>query len=377
MVISAKMQKVVRRHGQGKSLMLWKSPLPPMRLGLGPLGDLGRRIRIAMGHFLSSLETLSSQDHSKTRNGILISLGILVLTSISLPVVLPQTRYISLQLEIPEDKALPQLLSTMGHWEEGLTDATREKPVQTPGKLLKVLETSKYKVKNGEALSTIANRFGLALGTVISFNRIQNVKRIQVGMELTIPNQDGLLYTVARGDSLSLIAQKTGVSYNDLLDANNLESPVVQPGQKLFLPGATLSRVELRSALGEMFIMPAQGRLTSGYGYRKDPFTGVRRFHNGIDIANASGTPIKAVMEGRVSDVGYHSSYGNYIVISHDGGYQTMYAHLLSYRVAKGQRVSQGQSIAQMGNTGYSTGTHLHFSVFRRNIPVDPSKLLY
>ncbi|OHD12919.1 MAG: hypothetical protein A2Z96_00625 [Spirochaetes bacterium GWB1_48_6] len=324
------------------------------------------------------METHISQTNNKTRTGVLVSLGFLVLTSAALPIMVPQARYMGLDLEIPEDLSRSVLLSTMGHWEESLPHSQEEKV--SDGKipsLVAPLTLSKYKVKSGEAVSTIANKFGLTLGTVISFNQIRNVKRVQVGMELSIPNQDGLMYTVARGDSLGLISRRTGITYESILDANNMESPVIQPGQKLFLPGAAISRMEIRQALGEMFIMPARGRFTSGYGYRKDPFTGVRRFHNGIDIANVAGTPIKAAMEGRVSDVGYHSSYGNYVVISHDGGYQTMYAHLSAYKVAKGQRIAQGETIAQMGNTGYSTGTHLHFSVFRRNVPTDPTKLLY
>lgn len=378
MIISLREQKITRRP-QTRSLVLWKKILPPKPMGYTPAAAAWRRLQISLGHFTSSLNQVGDPLSPPWKNGILIALGVLVLGLFLLPVLWPQTRYLALELELPEDSGRTQLLLNMGHWElqeaPHLPETTQGE--QKPAALLKSLETSSYTVKNGEAVSTIANKFGLKLGTLISFNNIRNVKRIQVGMKLTIPNQDGLLYTVVRGDSLGLISRRTGVTYEALLDANNLDSPVIQPGQKLFIPGANLAGAQLRQALGELFIMPARGRLTSGFGYRRDPFTGLRRFHNGIDIANASGTSIRAAMEGRVSDVGYHSSYGNYVVLSHEGGYQTMYAHLISYKVKKGQRVSQGESIAQMGNTGYSTGTHLHFSVFLRNNPVDPYRLLY
>jgi len=377
MVISIKAQKIVRRS-QNRALILGSGRQSTLKLGISPLTQALNKLKTTLGGWGQEMETHISQTNNKTRTGVLVSLGFLVLTSAALPIMVPQARYMGLDLEIPEDLSRSVLLSTMGHWEESLPHSQEEKV--SDGKipsLVAPLTLSKYKVKSGEAVSTIANKFGLTLGTVISFNQIRNVKRVQVGMELSIPNQDGLMYTVARGDSLGLISRRTGITYESILDANNMESPVIQPGQKLFLPGAAISRMEIRQALGEMFIMPARGRFTSGYGYRKDPFTGVRRFHNGIDIANVAGTPIKAAMEGRVSDVGYHSSYGNYVVISHDGGYQTMYAHLSAYKVAKGQRIAQGETIAQMGNTGYSTGTHLHFSVFRRNVPTDPTKLLY
>lgn len=234
-----------------------------------------------------------------------------------------------------------------------------------------------HRLGSGDSLSAVANRYGVQVGTIISWNQITNARRLPAGLELEIPSYDGVRYVVRRGDTLTSIAQEKRVSYNAVLDANNLDSPVLSPGQVLFLPGVALSRAELRAAMGELFIFPTRGRLTSRFGWRRDPFTGVRTFHNGIDIANEVGTPVWAAKEGKVVDVGYHSAFGNYVVLSHEGGYQTLYGHLHSYSVRRGQSVNQGQVIGRMGNTGYSTGSHLHFTVMLRNKDIDPMRVLY
>ncbi len=105
------------------------------------------------------------------------------------------------------------------------------------------------------------------------------------------------------------------------------------------------------------------GRFTSAYGYRIHPITGVRTFHDGIDIASYTGTNVYAYTDGVVTTVGYDRYYGRYIVINHGGGLTTIYKHLDSYLVKLGQSVSVGDHIGEMGNTGFSTGSHLHFEV--------------
>jgi murein DD-endopeptidase MepM/ murein hydrolase activator NlpD len=82
-------------------------------------------------------------------------------------------------------------------------------------------------------------------------------------------------------------------------------------------------------------------------------------------------------MEGRVAMTGYNSNYGKYIILTHPEGFQSLYGHLASFNVGKGERVEQGQVIGKMGNTGYSTGTHLHFSIFKKGEPVDPFSYLH
>ena len=234
------------------------------------------------------------------------------------------------------------------------------------------LELFTYTVKSGETISEIAIRYGLRMDTLISLNQISDVRRIWAGATIQIPSRDGLLYTVQQGDSLDTIGQKHSCSVNSLVDANNLQSEVISKGQTLFVPGARMSNYELKKALGELFIYPTRGRLTSYFGFRNNPFTGVRQFHNGVDLANRAGTNIYASLGGTVKSVAVHPTWGRYIIVSHIDGFQTWYAHLSSASVKAGQYVSQGQKLGEMGTTGYSTGNHLHFSIFRRGKPVDP-----
>ncbi|MBI9105161.1 MAG: M23 family metallopeptidase [Spirochaetales bacterium] len=239
-------------------------------------------------------------------------------------------------------------------------------------------EPLSYKVKSGDTLSEISKSNNIKIGTLISFNKITDVRRLQVGMELRIPEFDGLPYEVKAGDSLSLISKKFNISINSILDANNLDSEVIQPGDVLFIPGAAMNEFDYKKAMGTLFIYPTSGRLSSGFGYRPDPFTGKRRFHNGIDLANASGTRILATMAGRVADIGDRpSGYGKYVIIKHSNGYQSLYGHMDKVVVREGQYVNQGGKIGEMGNTGRSTGPHLHFSVYKNNAPVNPLNYLW
>jgi murein DD-endopeptidase MepM/ murein hydrolase activator NlpD len=246
------------------------------------------------------------------------------------------------------------------------------------GSILASIEPVSYTVKRGDTLSEISAEYGVNLGTLISFNGIQDVRRINAGSVLQIPNRDGVLYTVRRGDNLSVIAHRNGVSLNDILDANDLASSVIHVGQELFIPGAEISSFELKRATGELFIYPTKGRLSSPFGMRNDPFTGVRRMHYGIDITNTVGTPVVAAREGRVIAVGYSiRSYGNYVIIKHGQGFQSVYAHLSKISVSNGSYVRQGQIIGKIGNTGRSTGPHLHFGLYRYQNPIDPLEYLF
>ncbi|WP_050932100.1 M23 family metallopeptidase [Aestuariivita boseongensis] len=122
------------------------------------------------------------------------------------------------------------------------------------------------------------------------------------------------------------------------------------------------------------FAMPVKSafRFTSGFGYRRDPKTGGRRMHNGTDFAGAHGTNIYATADGVVTHAGWQSGFGRLVKIQHDFGIETLYAHNSNLRVRKGQRVSRGDHIADMGNTGRSTGTHLHYEVRVGGRPVNP-----
>jgi murein DD-endopeptidase MepM/ murein hydrolase activator NlpD len=124
-------------------------------------------------------------------------------------------------------------------------------------------------------------------------------------------------------------------------------------------------------------IWPTNGRLTSSFGYRIHPFTGQRLLHEGLDIANNLWTPVYAPANGRVKDVNVYGYYGNTIRISHNNGeFVTLYAHLQKVAVTPGQAVRRGDVIAYMGNTGRSTGTHLHYEVHHNDRVVDPMEFI-
>ena len=122
------------------------------------------------------------------------------------------------------------------------------------------------------------------------------------------------------------------------------------------------------------FINPTPGAYIScAYGPRTHPVTGNYSFHNGIDLACASGTPIYAAKSGTVTAATYNSVYGYYVTINHGDGYSTLYGHMTHYVVSAGQYVSQGQVIGYVGSTGLSTGPHLHFTIFYNGSTVNPA----
>jgi murein DD-endopeptidase MepM/ murein hydrolase activator NlpD len=277
-------------------------------------------------------------------------------------------------LPIPEDEAIDASLASFL-----LTE-----PIQEGGKELNAtsaagnsLTLSEYTVKSGDTVEKIAKAHQLNIDTVISFNNLRRINAIKAGMPLLLPNKNGLMYKVSRGDALTLIARRYGIPLNSILDNNNLTSDLIHPGQTLFLPNAHLSIYEMNLVMGTLFIYPTTGRFTSRFGYRKDPFTGVRSFHYGLDLANHLGTPIKAAMAGTVAMIGVNPGFGNYIILKHDNSFQTLYGHLSEVLVTRGQYVPQGFRIGLMGSTGYSTGSHLHFSIFKNNIPIYHLKYLY
>lgn len=236
-----------------------------------------------------------------------------------------------------------------------------------------------YTVKKGDTISGITKKFNLSnLSTIIGINNISSVTGLKVGQKLRIPSADGLMYKVQDGNSLMSISEKYNVSVTDLLDVNDLQSQVLFVGQELFIPGARLSNDQLSQALGTYFAnpLPKIYRITSLFGIRTDPIAGHRANHTGIDLACAKGTPVKATQAGTVAAVSYSNVFGNYIIINHGNGYQSLYAHLSKTSVARGQRVAQGTLIGNVGSTGYSTGDHLHFTVYKNGRLVNPQSLI-
>ena len=124
-------------------------------------------------------------------------------------------------------------------------------------------------------------------------------------------------------------------------------------------------------------IWPARGRLASGFGVRRIPYAkSGYQFHTGVDIVGSYNSPIWAAADGRVAFTGYRGSYGNMIIIDHDYGYETLYAHLSGFAVNAGDRVERGQTVGYMGASGRTTGTHLHYEVHYNGSPVNPNNFM-
>ncbi|HSH66346.1 MAG TPA: M23 family metallopeptidase [Bacteroidia bacterium] len=139
------------------------------------------------------------------------------------------------------------------------------------------------------------------------------------------------------------------------------------------------SRIEDTVNKAENWLKPVAAKITSKFGHRIDPKTGKpNEFHNGIDLAVPSGTPIKSPMNGVVDAINSGGPGGNELIVKHSNGFKTGYAHLTKTMVKKGDKIQQGQVIALSGNTGKSTGPHLHFTVTDPSgAKVDPQKLIF
>jgi murein DD-endopeptidase MepM/ murein hydrolase activator NlpD len=272
---------------------------------------------------------------------------------------------------LPEDQESIELILDSLSGRQELSEEMAAMPA-----LPLTLSFSSYTVARNDTLDMIARRFNVRLDTLISLNSISNVRRIQAGAVLKIPNIDGIIHTVKKGENLSGIASGAKLSVIDIIDANDLTTQTISPGQSLFLPGARLPSTDLKKVLGTLIAWPVRGRLSSYFGYRANPFTGVRQFHNGLDIVAQANTPAKAAMDGRVAETGYSAVFGNFVILSHADSYQTLYAHLNKVNVRSGQNVNQGSTVGLIGSTGYSTGTHLHFGLFKNGIGIDPLKML-
>lgn len=175
--------------------------------------------------------------------------------------------------------------------------------------------------------------------------------------------------TVEPGQDLNALAKKYGTTSEQILKDN--------PKLKSLTPGVTLTIQENTKAedvsrgLMVSWHWPVLGPLSSEYGWR-----GYKEFHHGIDIAVATGTPVSAARAGRVAKVGRLGVYGLAILIDHGNGIQTLYAHNSQLLVKAGEQVENGERIALSGNTGNTTGPHLHFEIRQNGKTVDPAEFL-
>lgn len=227
----------------------------------------------------------------------------------------------------------------------------------------------KYTVRSGDTLSVIAKRFKVPVSLITKSSKISVHSVLRPGQELTIPDRPGLVYKVKKKDRIAKVADYYSVNLEDILRDNpeltNLD--LVKPGQKIFLPDAKIPKPP------PVWRVPAYGRFTSGFGWRRHPIYGYRHFHSGLDIAIAY-KPVRAARNGIVTYAGRLGGYGYAVIIEHDRNLKTLYAHLSRIHVRRGQTVKAGSLIATSGNTGISTGPHLHFEVIRNGKTVNPRR---
>lgn len=228
-------------------------------------------------------------------------------------------------------------------------------------------EISVYIVREGDSLSQIADMFGVTVNTILWANDIKKVTSIKDSDELIILPITGVSHVVKKGDTLASIVKKYKGTAEDILAYNQLESADdIAVGDTIVIPGG---EVEAPVIPKKTVVKGVGGVSVSGYFIHPVPGAiktqGIHGY-NGVDFGAPAGTAVRAAASGEViisKASGYNGGYGQYVVVKHANGTQTLYAHLSSVAVGVGTQVVQGQKVGGVGNTGRSTGTHLHFEV--------------
>ncbi|TSC66717.1 MAG: Lipoprotein [Microgenomates group bacterium Gr01-1014_80] len=248
-----------------------------------------------------------------------------------------------------------------------------------------------YEVQSGDTLSSVAKKFAISTDTVKWANNMDNVDAIKPGQTLRILPVTGVAHTVKSGDTLESVAKRyqseaqamVDFPFNDIPDDFRLRA-----GQVLIVPdGSPPEAAKPKARPQPQYIArgpssPAFEALGGGKFVWPTSTSGVSQYyawyHPGIDMPNKSAPGIAASDGGTVVIAGWPDGmgYGNRVVVDHENGYRTLYAHLSNVYVSVGQTVSRGQIIGQMGSTGRSTGTHLHFEIHYKGVPVNPLAIL-
>jgi len=250
-------------------------------------------------------------------------------------------------------------------------------------------EVTEYRVVPGDTVSSIGIKFGVSIDTIVWENNLKTVNSIKPQQILRILPMTGIRHKVSRGETIYSIAKYYSVDAQNIIDYpfntfSNDETFALTAGQELMIPDAVKPK-ELTSdpnryiaktvapipgVVGEgNFMWPTSGHISQKYYW----------YHRAVDIASRDAPNIVAAQGGTVITAGWSGGgYGNFVVIDHGNGYQTLYAHMLnnSIVVKPGNKVSQGQKLGVLGSTGRSTGPHLHFEIKTAKGNVDPLTVL-
>ncbi len=237
-----------------------------------------------------------------------------------------------------------------------------------------------HQVEAGDTLSGIAEKYNINVETLMWANNLEeNPDLLRLGQELIVLPVNGVYHTVESGDTVESVAKKYKAKPEDIINfpLNNLSARNrnLAVGQKIVVPGGSkpyiARRVQIYTGTAPQgasrgsgrLIWPASGSITQGYLW----------YHRAIDIGSYIGNPVRAADSGYVVVAGWSDvGYGNYVVLDHGNGIQTLYAHLNRYFVNAGDSVGQGTVIGHVGSTGRSTGPHLHFEVRLWGVPQNP-----
>lgn len=231
---------------------------------------------------------------------------------------------------------------------------------------------SVYEVRKGDTISAVAKVYGVSKNTIMWANDLKSEK-LTPGEILVILPVTGIRHAAKSGDTLSSVARKYKGDVDDIAKYNGISPDAkLAVGDVIIVPEGEIT-VTATTKTGKTIAKPKilNSLASSISGFFTRPLSGGRKTqgihgHNGVDIAANTGTPIYASAGGRViaaKSSGYNGGYGDMIIISHEGNIQTVYGHLNEVYVSAGQTVAKGETIGTVGNTGRSTGPHLHFEV--------------
>ena len=239
-------------------------------------------------------------------------------------------------------------------------------------------QISVYVVRPGDTLSDIANMYGVSVNTIVWANDLSSARDVHPGDTLIILPVSGIEHTVVKADTLKSLAQKYSVNADDIAQYNGLDasaplsvgSTIIIPGGEVAAPVATVRTTSGSSGIIREPYLGGSGAAQNGFYVNPLPGAIITQgIHgwNAVDIGAARGTPIHAAASGTIiiarNNGGWNGGYGNYVVITHENGTQTLYAHMTHAIVSPGQYVAAGQVIGYVGATGEATGPHLHFEV--------------
>lgn len=249
--------------------------------------------------------------------------------------------------------------------------------------LLDGFKAEVHKVAKKENFWSVAKKYHVTVDTVFGCNPELKGINARAGQSLLMVNVSGTLHQVSPEETLNSLCARYQYPA-DLCTLVNHIPGGFDPGagQLLFIPGAKprvlsaqLSRL---MAMRQLFRSPLQvGHYTSYVGVRKDPFTGLERHHNGLDIGAPFNSRVAAAAAGTILEAGWKGGYGKCVVIQHKNGYKTLYGHLDKVMVKVGQKVRRWQFIGKVGMTGRTTGPHLHFTIWHGSKVEKPDKYIW